>query len=217
MPESSCARWLFSAPTFSEIDISLSLRITSMSGLMSPAWFMASKAIPAVMAPSPITQTVRRCLFSSRRRRQYRCPQKWRWRNGRRSARHTCSHRATGTDAGHLLTNSANFIATSGQNFVRIGLVAHVPDELIERRVIDVVQRHGQLYRAKPGGEMAAGAAYAVEQVATQLVAQLWQALFGNRRNSLVESTNASVGYLAISKLIKGSSRYIVYLSRWII
>ena len=55
-----------------------------------------------------------------------------------------------------FLTNGANFIATSGQNFVRIGLVAHVPDKLIERRVIDIVQCHGQFYRAKPGGEMAA-------------------------------------------------------------
>lgn len=56
--------------------------------------------------------------------------------------------------------------------------MADIPDELIERRVIDIMQRHGQLYRAKPGGEMAAGAAYAVEQVATQLIAQLRQALF---------------------------------------
>lgn len=106
-----------------------------------------------------------------------------------------------------FLADGANLIATTRQNFVWIGLVANVPDELIERGVVDVVQRNGQLDRAKPGGEMSAGTAYAVEQIATQFVAQLRQVLFGNRRNSWVESTNASVGYLAISKLIKGSSR----------
>ncbi len=77
-----------------------------------------------------------------------------------------------------FLPNGADFVATAGQNFVRVGLVADVPDQLIERRVVDVMQRHGQLDRAKPGGEVAAGAAYAVQQVATQLVAQLRQALF---------------------------------------
>ena len=57
LPDSILAKWLFNAPTFSEIDMSLSLRITSMSLCISPAWFNASKAIPAVMAPSPITET----------------------------------------------------------------------------------------------------------------------------------------------------------------
>ena len=51
----------FSAPTGGEIDMSLSLRITSrsMSGV-TPALFIASKAMPAVIAPSPITATWRR-------------------------------------------------------------------------------------------------------------------------------------------------------------
>ena len=77
-----------------------------------------------------------------------------------------------------FLANGANFIAAAGKNFVRISLMTYVPDQLIERGVIDIMQRHGELHRAKPGGEMAAGAAYAVEQIATQLVAQLRQALF---------------------------------------
>ncbi len=77
-----------------------------------------------------------------------------------------------------FLANGANFIATASKNFVRISLMTHVPDQLIEWRVIDIMQRHGEFHRAKPGGEMTAGAADAVEQVATQLVAQLRQALF---------------------------------------
>ena len=46
-------------PTASLIDMRLSLRITSRSGSssMPPAWPSASQAMPAVIAPSPITAT----------------------------------------------------------------------------------------------------------------------------------------------------------------
>ena len=60
LPDNNLAKWLLSAPTFSEIDISLSFKITNMSLPISPAWFSASNAIPAVMAPSPITATTLR-------------------------------------------------------------------------------------------------------------------------------------------------------------
>ena len=38
--------------------------MTNMSVCKEPAWFKASNAIPAVIAPSPITQTVLRPAFS---------------------------------------------------------------------------------------------------------------------------------------------------------
>ena len=44
-----------SAPTFGEIDIELSFRMTIRFVPRWPAWFRPSKAMPAVMAPSPIT------------------------------------------------------------------------------------------------------------------------------------------------------------------
>ena len=44
--------------------MSLSFKIVSRSTLRLPAWLMASKAMPAVIAPSPITATTRR--FSPR-------------------------------------------------------------------------------------------------------------------------------------------------------
>ena len=49
-------------PTASEIDMLLSLRITSRfgSGSMPPACISASNAMPAVIAPSPITATILR-------------------------------------------------------------------------------------------------------------------------------------------------------------
>ncbi len=48
------------APTGSEIDISLSFSTTSRSASAVPALFSASNAMPALIAPSPITATTRR-------------------------------------------------------------------------------------------------------------------------------------------------------------
>ena len=48
------------APTGSEIDISLSLRITSRSAPAVPALLRPSNAIPALIAPSPMTATTLR-------------------------------------------------------------------------------------------------------------------------------------------------------------
>ena len=50
-------RWSEIAPTLGEIDISLSLRMTSKFFLRAPALFNASQTIPAVKAPSPMTTT----------------------------------------------------------------------------------------------------------------------------------------------------------------
>jgi hypothetical protein len=54
------------APTDSEIDMSLSFKITSKSAPDAPALFRASNAMPALIAPSPITATTAR--FSPLRR-----------------------------------------------------------------------------------------------------------------------------------------------------
>jgi hypothetical protein len=51
---------LVRAPTGGEIDISLSFRITSRSTSIAPALFMASYAMPADIAPSPMTAMQRR-------------------------------------------------------------------------------------------------------------------------------------------------------------
>ena len=55
-----CAKYLGSAPTLGEIDISLSFKTTNKLVLgMSPALFKASNAWPAVIAPSPMMATWR--------------------------------------------------------------------------------------------------------------------------------------------------------------
>ena len=61
-PDSRRAKYFDNAPTFSEIDMSLSFRTTSRSTSMLPAWLSASQASPALIAPSPITATTRRSL-----------------------------------------------------------------------------------------------------------------------------------------------------------
>jgi hypothetical protein len=53
-------RYSLSAPTLGSMLMQLSFSTTSMSAPMPPAWLRASKAMPAVMAPSPITATLRR-------------------------------------------------------------------------------------------------------------------------------------------------------------
>ena len=77
------------------------------------------------------------------------------------------------------MPNGGDTVAAAGQNFVRVGLVADVPHQVIERRVVDEMQRHRQFDGTQPGGKVAAGATDAVQQVLPQLIAQLRQALFG--------------------------------------
>ena len=53
----------------------------------------------------------------------------------------------------------ADAVAAAGQDLVRIGLVADIPDQPVGRRVEDVVQRDRQFDDAEAGAEMPAGAA----------------------------------------------------------
>ena len=71
------------------------------------------------------------------------------------------------------LPQRADAVAPAGQDLVRIGLVADVPDQPVGRRVEDVVQRDGELDDAKPGAEMAAGPGDGVDRLLAQLVGEL--------------------------------------------
>ena len=50
-----------------------------------------------------------------------------------------------------------HLVFTAGEDFVRITLMTDVPNQLVFRRVINVVQSHRQLNRAQVAGEMTAG------------------------------------------------------------
>ncbi len=71
------------------------------------------------------------------------------------------------------LAQGADAVAPAGEDLVRIGLVADVPDQAVVRRVEHVVQGHGQLDHAQPGAEMAAGDRHGVDGLLAQFVGQL--------------------------------------------
>ena len=73
------------------------------------------------------------------------------------------------------LAQRADAVAPAGQDLVRIGLVADVPDQPVARRVEDVVERDRQLDHAEAGAEMAAGDRDRGDRLAAQLVGELPQ------------------------------------------
>ncbi|MCY1506006.1 hypothetical protein D9M68_402400 [compost metagenome] len=74
-----------------------------------------------------------------------------------------------------LLAQGAHLLTASGEDLVRVGLVAHVPDQPVVRRVVDVVQGDGQFHHAEAGTEMPAGLADGVKEVLAQFVGQGFQ------------------------------------------
>ena len=61
--------------------------------------------------------------------------------------------------------NGFKLFATAGEDLVRIGLVAHVPDQAVMRRIKTAMQRQRQFHRAQVGGEMPADATQCFNQV----------------------------------------------------
>ena len=80
--------------------------------------------------------------------------------------------------AAHL-AQAGHAVTPSGQDFVRVGLVAHVPDDAVVGRVVDIVQCNSQLDRAEIGAEVAAGLGHTVQQKTAQLVSQVPQLVAG--------------------------------------
>ena len=70
-------------------------------------------------------------------------------------------------------------VAPPGDDLVRVGLVAHVPDQAVAGRVEHVVKRHGQLDHAEPCAEMAAGHRDGVDGLGPQLFRNLLELLDG--------------------------------------
>ena len=76
-----------------------------------------------------------------------------------------------------FLAQGADAAAPAGDDLVRIGLVADVPEQPVARRVEHVVQRHGELDHAQPGAEMAAGDRDGRDRLLAQFVGELAQLL----------------------------------------
>ena len=75
------------------------------------------------------------------------------------------------------LAQGLHAVTPTGQNFVRVSLVAHIPDQPVAGGVEHVVQRHGELHGAQVGTQVAASLGDAVEQIGTQFISQLPQLL----------------------------------------
>ena len=76
------------------------------------------------------------------------------------------------------LTQRPDAVAPAGQDLVRVGLMADVPDQPVVRRVEHVVQRNGQLDDAEAGAEMAAGDRDRADRLGAQFVGNLPQVVF---------------------------------------
>ena len=67
----------------------------------------------------------------------------------------------------------ADAVAAAGQDLVRIGLMADVPDQAVARGVEDVMDGGGQFDDAEAGAEMSAGDRNGIDGFLTQLVGNL--------------------------------------------
>ena len=77
------------------------------------------------------------------------------------------------------LAQRTHALTPTGQNFVRIGLVAHIPHHTVLRRVEDIVQRDGELDRAKVGAEVPSRPGHTAQQKSPQLCGKLAQLATG--------------------------------------
>ncbi|MDT4868863.1 hypothetical protein FQZ97_1038520 [compost metagenome] len=74
-----------------------------------------------------------------------------------------------------LLAQAVHALAAAGEDLVRVGLVAHVPDQAVLGGVEHVVQRHGEFHRAQVGAEVAAGLGHTVDHEGPQFIGQRMQ------------------------------------------
>ena len=132
--------------------------------------------MPALIAPSPITAIT--LLLPPARSRATAMPRPAEIEVEECAApngSYSLSLRAREARQAAVLAQGADAVAPAGDDLVRIGLVADVPDQPVARRVEDVVQRHRQLDHAEPGAEMAAGHRHGRDRLLAQFVGQLAQ------------------------------------------
>src|SRR4051794_19285353 len=73
------------------------------------------------------------------------------------------------------LAQRADAVAPSGQDLVRIGLMAHVPDQPVAWGIKDIMQRDRELDHAEAGAEMSAGDGDGVNRLLAQFGGKLRQ------------------------------------------
>jgi hypothetical protein len=71
------------------------------------------------------------------------------------------------------LAEGADAVAPAGEDLVRVGLVADVPDQSVGGRVEDRMQSYRELDHTQSGAEMATGLGHGVDGLPAQLVGKL--------------------------------------------
>ena len=173
-------------PRCAVIDIWLSLTTTT-SGSPSP---------PTLLSPSKVSPPVRRAVAHHRHHVTGPLLQ------GSR-ARHAVGHRhrGAGVSGGEGIVGALGGIqergdpirlpqgrharAPSGHQLVRVGLVPHVEDEPVPRRLEDAVQPHHQLHHPQRGAQMPAHPAADLDDVLAQSLAEGGQQRRGQRADLL--------------------------------
>jgi hypothetical protein len=74
-----------------------------------------------------------------------------------------------------LLAQGADAVAAAGEDLVRVGLVADIPDQAVLGGVKHGVERDGELDDAEAGAEMPTGDRNGVDDFGTQLIGELAQ------------------------------------------
>ena len=69
----------------------------------------------------------------------------------------------------------ADAILSPGENLVRIGLMANIPDQPVGRRIEQIVDRDCKLDDAQPGAKMSAGDGDSLDRLLAQLICDLAQ------------------------------------------
>ena len=77
------------------------------------------------------------------------------------------------------LPQSGERLSPSGEQLVSVGLVAHIPDDGIHRRLEHIVQGHGQLHHHQGGSQVTSGRAHHLDDALADLPAQLVKLVFG--------------------------------------
>ena len=92
-----------------------------------------------------------------------------------------------------LLPDGGHLLAPAGENFVRVALMTHIPDESVARCVKDMVHGDGQFNHAQARTQVSSGAGNTVDRFSAQLVGKLRQLFdrqitqIGRRRDPVKE------------------------------
>ena len=73
------------------------------------------------------------------------------------------------------LANAAHAVAPLGQYFMRIGLMADIPNDTVIGCVEHIMQSHGQFDHTETGAQMTAGFRHGVNHIGAHIIGQLTQ------------------------------------------